>query len=367
MRIFQIIVTITTGDAIGNNALLLDNLFRSLGFETGIYAINIDSRLSKTVVRDLKRLPQLTSQDIIIYHMCESTIINAMLGEMHCKKIAVYHNTTPARFFARFEPEQAKKQVESLLEIKALSSCFDWCIADSEFNKADLVRMGYPKDRITVIPIMLNFEDYRKTPDQNVIKTYQDGRTNFLFVGRVAPNKCFEDVIQAYAYYKKHIDQNARLFLVGAPFGGNYINYLREYVEIIEAEDVIFTGHVTFAEILAYYSVADIFLCMSEHEGFCVPVIEAMIFGVPVLAFNSSAIKGTLGGCGILLEEKDPVVASLVIQRILNDKALKDYIIDMQKQRLNDFDVDRISKQFMSVLQHVAGGAFNEEDSHCRS
>lgn len=109
-----------------------------------------------------------------------------------------------------------------------------------------------------------------------------DGYTNFIFVGRVAPNKKQEDVIRAFYCYKKYCNPKSRLFIVGSYNGmERYYHRLRRYVGALELDNVVFTGHIPFAQILAYYHLADLFLCMSDHEGFCVPLVEAMYFNLP--------------------------------------------------------------------------------------
>ena len=165
--------------------------------------------------------------------------------------------------------------------------------------------MGYTCP-MKVLPILIRFEDYEQEPDADVIRKYSDGATNLLFVGRMAPNKKVEDVISAFAYYKEHYDKTARLFLVGSFQETDlYYQYLQKHIKKLGTHDVIFSGHISFQAVLAYYKIADVFLCMSEHEGFCVPLVEAMYFGVPIVAYDSSAIADTLGGAGILLKNKD--------------------------------------------------------------
>lgn len=343
------------GDAIGNYTLLLDRAFKLAGIDSKIYAINIGKGLSQENICPYDALPILQPQDIVIYHMCESTTINADIKNMNCKKIAIYHNATPAHFFARYEPGMCQKQALSIHEIQDLNGSFDWCIADSAYNKDDLVRYGYDPDKITVIPVLLDFDDYRQTPDKKVIEKYSDGFTNLLFVGRVVPNKKQEDIVRIFAWYKKHINPRSRLILIGAPFGDTYINSIREYIQALDLSDVIFPGHISFAEILAFYRVADIFLCMSEHEGFCVPLVEAMMFDVPIIAYASSAIPDTLGDAGVLIDEKDPVLVSKIIDQIVSDPDIRRRLIDIQRERLKDFHEDIVFEKIYRVVSSFRG------------
>ena len=150
---------------------------------------------------------------------------------------------------------------------------------------------------------------------------------------------------------KKHINPKSRLILVGSDSGmERYSGHLKEYADALELDDVIFTGHISFKAILAYYKVADVFLCMSEHEGFCVPLVEAMFFNVPIVAYDSSAIASTLGGSGILVKEKDPVFVSMVIDRLVKDAELREYVIAKQNERLKDFSYEKVRESFVNGL-----------------
>ncbi|MDE6102076.1 MAG: glycosyltransferase, partial [Ruminococcus sp.] len=167
----------------------------------------------------------------------------------------------------------------------------------------------------------------------------------------IAPNKKQENIIKTFYFYKK-TNPDSRLILVGSYAGmENYYERLETYVKALGLSDVIFTGHVKFSEILAYYRIADVFLCMSEHEGFCVPLTEAMFFNVPVIALNAGAVSGTLGGSGILLPDNDPVFASEMIEYTLNNSDFRRHITDGQKKRLADFSYKKTSRLFRTQLK----------------
>ena len=231
-----------------------------------------------------------------------------------------------------------------------MSDVFDMVFADSSFNKADLVDMGYKTD-MKVLPILIPFSDYDKTPSSATIEKYSnDGYTNILFVGRIAPNKCQQDVIAAFDAYQKNYNQKSRLFIVGSPSPQSYQNMLMAYVKRLGTKNVIFTGHTKFDEILAYYKLSDLFLCQSEHEGFCVPLVEAMYFHKPIVAYDSSAIGETLGGGGFLMKNKNPLETAGVINRILNDENLRKKIVKNQDERLQDFKFEKIRDLFWKYM-----------------
>jgi glycosyltransferase involved in cell wall biosynthesis len=240
---------------------------------------------------------------------------------------------------------------EGYEELAKLADKVDYCIADSEYNKQDLIKAGY-KCKIDVLPILIAFSDYDKKPDAPLYGKYNDGVTNIIFTGRIASNKCQQDVIHAFGLYQKYYNSNSRLILVGNE--GGYETYklkMQKYAQLNCIKNVIFTGHIRFAEILACYKAADLFLCMSEHEGFCVPLVEAMYFKIPVIAYNSSAVGETLGKGGILLNEKNALETAALMDKILKDKGLQKKIIANQNERLDDFAHDKILARFNELLR----------------
>jgi glycosyltransferase involved in cell wall biosynthesis len=177
-----------------------------------------------------------------------------------------------------------------------------------------------------------------------------------MFLGRIAPNKKQEDVIKTFYYYKKYMDPKARLFLVGSYEGMEiYYNALKLLVEQLDLEDVYFTGKVPFDQILAYYRVSDAFLCMSEHEGFCVPLIESMVFKVPIIAYNSSAIPYTLGDAGILINQKDYIAAAELLNKVIYDEQLRNRLIENGSRRLEHFSYERTAEEFRSYMKEILG------------
>jgi glycosyltransferase involved in cell wall biosynthesis len=174
---------------------------------------------------------------------------------------------------------------------------------------------------------------------------------NILFVGRVAPNKKIENLIRVFGIYQKYFNRKSRLFLVGSyDENGTYYTKLEKYIALSGVDNVVFSGHIKLNEVLAYYHLADIFLCMSEHEGFCVPLVEAMFFGVPIIAYDRCAVKETLGGSGFLINEKDFLVFAKSIDYLIRNPEAREKIISAQKSRLSDFDTEKTINQFKTLL-----------------
>ena len=357
MRIVQMVTELNYGDAVGNDILALRDLLDSNGYKSEIYTASFNKKVKNSdTIKLTEPFPELNKDDVLIYHLCVASPLHAKLPEMDCRKIAVYHNMTPAVFFKEYSSRYYNACELGIDEVKQLNEEFDYCLAVSDFNRKDLIRYGY-KCPIDVRPILIPFEDYDKIPNRDVIDKYNDGRTNILFVGRVAPNKKHEDVIAAFSCYKKHYNPDARLFLVGSYDGMElYKNRLDEYISRNCIRDVYFTGKIPFDEILAYYKIADVFLCMSEHEGFCVPLVESMHFEVPVVAYASAAIPYTLAGSGVILHDKDPLLTAGMINRIMTDEKLRDDIIKGQRNRVAEFSYEKVSALFMKYLTDFLEG-----------
>ncbi len=350
MRIVQILSTIAFGDAVGNHTIAMRRLLEELGYDTEIYAQNIDHRLKKGTAKSIDHLKILNKRDIILYHMSMGTDLNYSIVNYPGRKIMVYHNITPYQYFYGYSKANYDLTYMGRDGLNFLKGKVERCFADSEFNKTDLIEAGYTCP-IDVLPIIVPFDDYEKAPNQRVLRQYEDDWVNILFVGRIAPNKKQEDIIRAFAYYKAYVNPKSRLFLVGSYKGLEaYYRKLQQYVRDLGVGDVVFTGHTKFDEILAYYKLADVFLCMSEHEGFCVPLLEAMYFDVPIIAYKAAAVPETLGGSAIAVDDKQPAFIAKLIERLLNDRALREAVVKGQQERLKDFSYDRTKETFKRLI-----------------
>ncbi len=361
MKIVQVIASVFFGDAVGNDARAVCKVISEMGYETGIYTYDIDPRVKDSFVHPMSKLPKLEDDDIVIFNHCSGTDLCYELPKLGGRKMMIYHNITPAHFFDGYSHETVSSINKGYDGTRYLSDKIEYVMPVSRYNASGLRELGYTCP-MYVRPIVIPFEDYTKEPDSDVIAKYgNDGYTNILFLGRIVPNKRQEDVITAFAYYSKHIDPRSRLILVGSDGGvEKYGACLKKYVRALGLDNVIFTGQTSFRAILAYYSIADVFLCMSEHEGFCVPLVESMFFKLPIIAYDSSAIAETLGGSGILLREKDPVLTARTVQRLVNDSELRSQIVEKQSARLKAFSYEAMKVNLEKGLELFINGKYKE-------
>lgn len=359
MRIFQMLPNLSFGDAVGNDTLTLEKLIREMGYETGIFALRIKKSHFTKDARQVDEMPELKEDDILIYHYSTGDALNYKFAEYKCRKVLMYHNVTPPKFFKGHNDEMEAVCEEGLKGIRYLADKVDFVIADSEFNKSDLRSYGFTCP-IDVLPILIRFEDYDQKPDKKLMRTFpkkQDGGRvshTFLFTGRVAPNKKQEDIMAAFYQYRKLFDKDARLVFAGN-FRSNDLYYERlDYYKKalgFTDEEVLFTGHIKFNQILSYFHLADAFICMSEHEGFCVPLAEAMKFKIPILAYDSTAVGETLNGSGFLVDDKDPVFLAYCMHELVTNQELRKNLIAREEERLKDFSYEVVSEQFRTLLK----------------
>ena len=245
-----------------------------------------------------------------------------------------YHNITPPEFFAGHLPHLARQCHQGRRELGAFAARTELALGVSEFNRRELEAAGFA--RTAVLPVPLDLDAWRQgAASATVRRLYADGRTNLLFVGRIIPNKKIEDLLRMFAVYQRSLDSSARLLLVGDHWGYEpYLLRLEELARALALEDAIFTGQVEDDELRAYYASSAAYVSMSEHEGFCVPLLEAMAFGLPVMAYDAAAVAETLDGAGLLLRDKRPEHAAELLHRLVTDTPLRRAVLESQALRL---------------------------------
>lgn len=333
MQVHQMLAALSYGDAIGNEAIRIQQILRDAGFESEIFAESVHPEMAG-YARKLWDYREVSSTDtLLILHFSIGAGVSTFAYHLPDPILLIYHNVTPARWFARFHQHLAGLCYHGRRELAAFVPRVRLALGDSEFNRAELEAVGFHPTG--VLPLLLDPDRLSDPPSSVVLEMFDDDKTNFLFVGRVIPNKCFHDLIKVFAFYQKFIDRNCRLLLVGEWVGfERYYEALVRLVDDLQLKDVVFTGHIEDDDLSAYYEVADLFLCLSEHEGYCVPLVEAFRFGVPVMAADAGAVPDTLGDAGVLIREKRIDEIALMAHAIVTDEALAEEIVRSQDRVL---------------------------------
>ncbi|MCK4250664.1 glycosyltransferase family 4 protein [candidate division WOR-3 bacterium] len=350
MKIHQILPTISPGDAIGNDVIEIRNILRKWGYKSDIYAQNIHPEMSKIAKKYIAYKKVSSKDNILIFHFSIGSEVSDFVKTLPDKKIMIYHNITPHKYFIGINDYLAILLKNGRNELKSFAGITDLALGDSEYNRLELEELGF--GNTDVLPILVDFEKY-DNPNYKLLERYEDDCVNILFVGQISPHKRQGDIIKAYYYYK-HINPRSRLFLVGNyERSERYYEQLQELTRRLKLKDVYITGMVGFKDMVAYYKLADIFLSMSEHEGFCVPLLESMFFDIPVIAYNSTAIPYTLGDSGILIKEKNYEEIAEMINLLVEDTELRIRIIKKQNERLKEFDKEKVKNKFWGIIKGV--------------
>jgi len=337
-------------DAIGDEARFLSQLAKSLGYRSHIFCLEADAG----AMSDVTPLADFAACDgpdaINLLHYALPSPLSDMLRGSRGHKILLYHNITPPHWFASESRELVHIARAGRAQLVSLAGAVDLALADSEYNRMELEQMGFAPSG--VLPIAVDWRRYEASSNPVLLKMFADDFTNILFVGRVTPNKRHEHVIRVYGCYKRFVRERSRLFLVGKWSGfPKYYTRLRQMVDRAKLGDVYFTGAVTQQELVTFYRLADVFLSMSEHEGFCVPLLEAMHFGVPVLARAAAAVPGTLAGSGVLISPvATPLEIAWVAHELVMNQPLRSKIIDGQREALAGYSSASIASRFQDAL-----------------
>lgn len=356
-RIDQFVPALARHDAIGNHVFQLRKLFRSAGYESSIFYEHIDPQLSAEADHYLGADPSPNPGRVILYHastnadMTEWLVSSAARGQ---RIILDYHNITPACYFARWEPRAARSMELARRQLAELAPWVSGALADSQYNAEELAEFGIRE--AVACPILLDIEEYHAAPDPARVAALEGQHPRWLFVGRVAPNKCQHDVVAAFAVYRRLYAPDARLAIVGGTTSPRYRAAVRDMADEFGLGDAVeFTGSTPFGELLAYFAQADVFVCLSEHEGFCVPVIEAMELGVPVVAYAAAAVTETVADAGVLLSDKDPLVVAAAVDALLSDEQRKQEVAAAGRERAGAFSFDVTAKRWLEQLAMLTG------------
>jgi L-malate glycosyltransferase len=351
--VHQFATSLTYGDAISDEMLEIRKALKARGFGSEIFVRFFDPRLAG-LVHDYREYRKFSSPgNIVIFHFSIGSPVSKMFVRIPDRKIMIYHNITPPEFFLDYHRILTRECYKGRLEIKLFAGKVDLALGDSEFNRQELERSGFAPTGI--LPILMDLAKFDVPGDPVVRGIFDNGKTTLLYVGRVIPNKKFEDVIKTFYFYKKGFNKEAQLILAGDYRGQErYHGALMDLVAGLGLKDVHFTGHVEFSELVSYYRLARVYLSCSEHEGFGVPLLEAFHMRLPVLGFAAGAVEETMNGGGILLRRKDYSGIAAMIDRLERDPGLRKTVVDGQLQALEKYEPARVSRVLLEHVERVA-------------
>jgi glycosyltransferase involved in cell wall biosynthesis len=346
MIVHQFVPTLEPG-AVGAHTLMVRDVLRAAGHTSEVFASEIEpvwADRGAHLLRDAR-----TRADVIVYQMAIGSIVADAVLARDEPIVVNHHNLTPMRYITGWQPVAAHGVAWGRAQLRELATRSRLGVADSSYNEQDLIEAGFT--RTTVVPILLDLTTFDVPPAPVPARR----GVTWLFVGRLAPNKAQHDIVKAFAAYRRFHNPDARLNLVGGGREDGYARTLQRFIHALGLDDAVtITGGVSDAQLAAHYAAADVFVVCSEHEGFCVPLLESMHHRVPIVAYAATAVPETLGEAGLLLDVKDPCTVAAAVDRVVGDTALRQQLVEAGSRRLQDFDLSRTGPAFVEAVTSAA-------------
>jgi glycosyltransferase involved in cell wall biosynthesis len=349
--VHQFLPTFSSRDAIGTHARHVRTVLREMGLASEIYAAGGRTKSYKAY--------RARPGDWLLYQLSTGCKMADWLAGRPQPILVNYHNVSPHTVFGAWEPIVGAELRRGREQLHEMAPRTHHAIAVSHYNEGELRAAGY--ERTSVAPVLVDLDAQAAAPDPPALERLHEakarGGRDWLFVGRLAPHKCQHDIVKAFALYRRVYDPKARLHLVGDSASHAYWVALNQYIRALGLHRVVYLhGSVSEGELAAHYRAADVFVCLSMHEGFCVPLIEAMRNRLPIVAHAAAAVPETLAGAGVLLDLKDPATVAAAADRLATDDAVRTALVEAGEARVEELSFARARKRFAEVMAAVLDG-----------
>jgi glycosyltransferase involved in cell wall biosynthesis len=341
-------------DAVGDSARLMRSMLRRDGHTSDIYSLTIDDDLKGDVLPWSDEATR--GAGVTIYHYALPSPLSPPFARLPSGRVLLYHNVTPPHFFAPYDAGVFGLARAGRAELKTLAGVPHVALGVSEFNRRELEELGFA--HTGVLPLAVDLERLTGAPDRPAVRAMlTDDWANILFVGRIAPNKKIEDHIFLAEHYKRYVDERYRFIFVGR------YDVMPAYYAMVRAliaqfrmrpERFVFTGPLPDEDLAAVYRASHAYVSLSEHEGFCAPLVEAMAMDVPVLAYEAGAVAETLGGAGLMFSGKDYEAVAELLGQVIYDEPLRARVIAGQRARLTHFSADRVERELRTLVSRFS-------------
>jgi len=349
MEINQILPTISPRDAIGNEVIEIRNILRDWGYTSDIYAENIHPEIQARIYTEYEK--KSSNDNILIFHYSIGSDVSNFVKRMPDKKILRYHGVAPRRCLEGINDHLTRLLVLGKEDLKYYPNITSLAVANSDYSKLELESIGF--ENIDVMPLLLNYTIYNTVNKQLLNNNNNNEYVTILSVGRINPQKRQDEIIKIFYYYN-HLNPMSRLFLIGSYNGfEKYYQQLNNLIHKLNLKNVYLTGSVPTEDLVAYYKLADIFICMSDWESFFVPLVESMLFNLPIIAYNTAAVPYTLRNSGILVNKKNYVEIAEMINFIVEHDIFKKTILRKQRSVLKYYDRKNVIKKFKEIIENL--------------
>jgi len=359
-RVAILTPSLTTGDAVGNDVLGMFDVLTRNGNDVRLFCES--HSLPQSGVFDIGGIGKFLKNpnDILIYHHSRGWSPGLkLIRELRCRRVIRYHNVTPPQFFASFSRsdqelcETGRKELVGFADARC-----DLYVSASSFSMRELIAIGADASRSFVVPPFHHIDRLSGIKvDQEILQKYRDGTANILSVGRVVPHKNVHKLIEVFAHYHYNYNSKSRAIIVGKGGEGlsSYSRLVHRAVDKLGLRhSVVFTGGVSDQQLKAYYQVADAFVTVSEHEGFCVPLVEAMSMKLPITAYASTAIPETLGAAGIVWPDRDPLLVAGSIDLFVRNSSVRNSLGLRGRRRYEEmFTNEKIEGTFLRAISRL--------------
>jgi L-malate glycosyltransferase len=358
VRVDQVIPSLASRDAIGVHTLNLRDGLRAVGIESDIYYGSYTQDVQGEG-RPVIELGRSARDRWLLYQASIGSPVYDILAARSEPKLVNYHNITPAALLRDWEPAVAYEVALGRTQLGRLAPQSRLAVADSAFNESELQALGY--EGTAVVPLLIDMHSKSDEPDPVLARALarrkeREGGADLLYVGKISPHKAPHDLVKMLDVLRRVQDPAARLHLVGSPLGETYEPALRAFIEELGLSDAVqLPGSVSGAELESYFQAADVFVCASDHEGFCVPLAEAMGHGVPIVAYGVTAVPETVGGAGLVLNDKSALPFAAAVGRVLRDATLRRVLAAAGRERAAGFDLKDSTDRFVSLVRRAVG------------
>jgi len=358
VRVDQVIPSLASRDAIGVSALNLRDGLRAAGIDSDIYYGSFTPDVEREG-RPVIELGRATRGRWLLYQASIGSPVYDILAARSEPKLVNYHNITPASLLRDWEPAVAYEASLGREQLARLAPQSRFAVADSGFNESELLALGY--SGTAVVPLLIDMHSKSDSPDPELTDRLQrrkqrEGGADLLYVGKISPHKAPHDLVKMLDVLRRTYDPAARLHLIGSPLGETYEPALRAFIAELTLEDAVnLPGSVSGAELEAYFRAADVFVMASDHEGFCVPLAEAMGHGVPIVAYGVAAVPETVADAGLVLPDKSALPFAAAVGRVLQDPQLRSMLAAAGRDRAAGFDLAASTDRFVALVREAVG------------
>lgn len=342
--------------AVGAHVLAVQRLLGDMGLESVIFAEHTRGPIGEhaSPVGDYGRSVPARPDDVVLYHVAIGSGVADLVRERAPRLVLDHHNITPAEFWTGWAPEVVPAVTWARNQLAELVPRAELGIAHSRYSEGELVELGCR--RTAVVPVLADLDGMGAAVDEAALGRLRHPAPVWLFVGRLAPNKAQQDLVKAFSVYRRVYEPSAVLRIVGGSSSPRYLEALQDFVAALGLVDAVeLTGSVSDGELAAHYAAADVLVCVSEHEGFCVPLLEAMHHRLPIVAFDSTAVGETIGDGGLVLPGKSPGLVAAAVARVLGDRSTRDALIDAGQRRLAELSPAATRQRYRQALETVLG------------